>query len=105
VLIMLIPIGRVDAWLVALLLCRELAITALRGNRESGRDRDGGRDARQAEDVVPGDRDRDAALAQRHVRHRRAFAGTITLWIATLFAVVSGIQYFVDFFRKTTVVA
>jgi CDP-diacylglycerol--glycerol-3-phosphate 3-phosphatidyltransferase len=31
VLIMLIPIGRVDAWLVALLLCRELSITALRG--------------------------------------------------------------------------
>jgi CDP-diacylglycerol--glycerol-3-phosphate 3-phosphatidyltransferase len=105
VLIMLIPLGRVDAALVALLLCRELAITALRGiASQEGI-------VMAAETLGKLKTSYQATAIGMLLWHNHQFgidvhsAGTVTLWIATVFSVVSGIQYFVDFFRKTTVVA
>ncbi len=105
VLIMLIPLGRVDAWLVALLLCRELAITALRGiASQEGI-------VMAAETLGKLKTSYQATAIGMLLWHNRTLgidvhsAGTVTLWIATVFAVASAVQYFVDFFRKTTVVA
>jgi CDP-diacylglycerol---glycerol-3-phosphate 3-phosphatidyltransferase len=105
VLVMLIPLGRVAAWLVALLLCRELAITALRGiASQEGI-------VLAAETLGKLKTSFQATAIGMLLWHNPTIgidvhsAGTVILWIATVFAVVSAVQYFVDFFRKTTVVA
>jgi CDP-diacylglycerol--glycerol-3-phosphate 3-phosphatidyltransferase len=105
VLIMLIPLGRVSAWLVALLLCRELAITALRGiASQEGI-------VMAAETLGKFKTSYQATAIGMLLWHNRTFgidvhsAGVVTLWIATLFSVVSAVQYFVDFYKKSTVLA
>ncbi len=88
-----------------MLLCRELAVTALRGiASQEGI-------VLAAETLGKFKTSYQATAIGMLLWHNDTLgidvhsAGIVTLWIATLFAVVSGVQYFVDFFRKTTVVA
>lgn len=104
VLVMLIPLGWVPAWLVCLLLCRELAITGLRGI------------ASQEGMVIS---------ASTLGKLKTAFQGTalgfllwhevtwgidpqragmMLLYIATFFALASGAEYFVQFFRQSALI-
>ncbi len=103
VLIMLIPLGRVSAALVAVLLCRELAITGLRGI------------ASQEGIHLPADTLGKVKTAYQATGigmllwHEDFFffdihsAGTVVLWIGTLFAVISAVDYFVKFARATSI--
>ncbi len=101
VLIMLIPLGWVPAWLVAVLLCREIAITGLRGI------------ASQEGMLI---------TASTLGKFKTAFQGTaigfmlwhevtwginplrsglVLLYIATFFSVISALEYFIQFFRQS----
>lgn len=102
VLIMLIPLGRVGAGLVSLLLCRELAITGLRGI------------ASQEGIHLPADTWGKTKTAYQSTGigmllwHDSIWginvhsAGIVTLWIGTFFSLLSAWQYFAKFFREST---
>lgn len=103
VLIMLVPLGRVSAPLVALLLCRELAITGLRGI------------ASQEGILLPADTLGKVKTAYQSTGigmllfHQKFLifdvhsAGVVVLWIGALFAVLSAGDYFIKFFRATSI--
>lgn len=103
VLIMLVPLGRVSAALVALLLCRELAITGLRGI------------ASQEGILLPADTLGKVKTAYQSAGigmllfHDKFLifdvhsAGVVVLWIGAIFAVVSAGDYFIKFFRATSI--
>ena len=99
VLIMLVPLGRVEAWLVALLIGREVTITALR--------------AVAANDGI-------VIAASKWGKYKTAFQGTAlsllclhypllgvdlhhvgygTLWVATVFSLWSGWDYLAGYAR------
>jgi len=99
VLIMLIPLGLVPAWLVAVLLCRELAITGLRGIA-----------------VQEGIIIKASSLGKIKTAYQSAAigfllwtdltmgidplrAGLILLYLGALFSVLSAVEYFGRFFR------
>lgn len=102
-LIMLIPLGRVGPVLVSILLCRELAITGLRGI------------ASQEGILLPAD-----TLGKVKTAYQSAgigmllyhdvllgidthSAGVVTLWIGAIFAIISAGDYFIKFFKATTI--
>lgn len=103
VLIMLIPLGRVSAALVAVLLCRELAITGLRGI------------ASQEGILLPADTLGKVKTAYQSTGigmllfHEDFLffdvhsAGVVVLWIGALFAVLSAADYFIKFFKATSI--
>jgi CDP-diacylglycerol--glycerol-3-phosphate 3-phosphatidyltransferase len=99
VLIMLIPIGLVPAWLVALLLCRELAVTGLRGI------------ASQEGIVI-----KASSLGKIKTAYQSSAigfllwyevtlgidplrSGMILLYLGALFSLLSAVEYFGRFFR------
>lgn len=100
VLVMMIPLGWVPAWLVVLLLCRELAITGLRGiaSQEgmiiSASTLGKFKTAYQGAGLgfilwnVP-------TLGCEPIR-----TGLILLYIATFFSLISAAEYFIQFFRQ-----
>lgn len=102
VLIMLVPLGRVEAWLVALLLCRELAITGLRGI------------ASQEGLLLPADATGKIKTAYQSAGigmllwHDATWgidvqsAGIVVLWIGAFFAVASAANYFRKFVAATS---
>jgi len=101
VLVMLIPIGWVPAWIVALLLCRELAITGLRGI------------ASQEGMVLSASALGKVKTAFQSTSigfilwHEETWgidphsAGIVLLYIATFFACLSAAEYFLQFFRQS----
>jgi CDP-diacylglycerol--glycerol-3-phosphate 3-phosphatidyltransferase len=105
VLVMLIPLGRVPAWIVALLLCRELAVTGLR----SIASQEGilltasslGKLKTSFQSTAIG------FLLwhwQPWIPIDAVSAGNVLLYIATACSVASGLEYFVSFMKgsKTT---
>lgn len=101
VLVMLIPIGWVPAWLVVVLLCREIAITGLRGI------------ASQEGMVISASglgkvktAFQSTALGfvlwfgPHYFGAAPKRAGLVLLYIATLFSLLSATEYFVQFFRQ-----
>ena len=104
-LIMLVPLGWVPAWLVAVLLCRELAITGLRGiASQEGLVLSAGTLGKVKTSY-------QATALGFLLWHYPLLgvdthsAGIVLLWIATFFAVVSAIQYFTSFMRATKLAA
>ena len=99
VLIMLIPLARVPAWLVALLLCRELSITGLRSI------------ASTLGIALPADTLGKLKTSYQSTSlgmllfHNEFYgisvhsAGLVLLWVATFFSVISAAQYMARFFR------
>lgn len=99
-LIMLIPLGRVDAWIVALIIGREMAVTTLRG-------------VAGAEGVVIaasrfGKMKTFSQLCATNILilHYPYFSldihliGTILIWIALALTIGSGFDYFVRYLKR-----
>ena len=101
VLVMLIPLGWVPAWLVALLLCREFAVTGLRGI------------ASQEGMIL-----RASTLGKFKTAYQGTAigfmlwheitlgldpqrAGLVLLYIATFFSIISGLEYLIQFIRQS----
>ena len=105
VLIMLVPLGRAPAWIVAILLCREGAITGLRSI------------ASQEGMVIAASSFGKLKTVYLGVAigfllwHHETFgcdahsAGIALLWIATFCSVASGLHYFREFVRNTKLTA
>jgi CDP-diacylglycerol---glycerol-3-phosphate 3-phosphatidyltransferase len=103
-LISLVQVGRVDAWIVVLIVGRELAVTGLRGVSATQGLVLGSSDVAKyktafqylavllliLEKTVP------AGLEAEYVYLSRGM-----LWAAMILTVVSGIEYFVRFYRST----
>ena len=100
-LILLIPLARVEAWIVAVIIAREMAVTTLRG-------------VAGAEGVVIaasrlGKFKNLAQLSATNILilHYDYFflkihlLGKILIWIALVLTVWSGIHYFVSYLKKT----
>ncbi|OGP53229.1 MAG: CDP-diacylglycerol--glycerol-3-phosphate 3-phosphatidyltransferase [Deltaproteobacteria bacterium RBG_13_52_11] len=99
-LIMLIPLGRVSAWIVALIIGREMAVTTLRGVAGS-------------EGVVIaanrlGKMKTFAQLSATNILilHYSYFSldihllGTILIWIALVLTIWSGFDYFISYLKR-----
>lgn len=101
VLILLIPLGRVEGWIVAVIIGREMAVTTLRGV------------AGTEGIVIAANRlGKFKNLAQLSatnilILHYDYFflkihlIGTILIWIALVLTVWSGIHYFVSYLRRS----
>lgn len=104
VLVMLVPLGWVPAWLTALLLCREIAVTGLRGI------------ASQEGMVISASSMGKVKTAYQSTALGFILwqvptlgvdpwsAGIVLLYVATAFSVVSGIEYFVGFWKQSSLV-
>jgi CDP-diacylglycerol--glycerol-3-phosphate 3-phosphatidyltransferase len=101
-LIMLIPLGRVPAWMVFVIIGREMAVTGLRG-------------LAAAEGVIlAADRwGKNKTVLQMAalcalILHYPYFGidfhqvGTVLIWLALVVTLISGISYFLSFFRQST---
>jgi CDP-diacylglycerol--glycerol-3-phosphate 3-phosphatidyltransferase len=99
---MLIPLGRVEAWLVFVIIGRELAVTGLRAIAAS------------EGLVIAADRwgklktiFQMVALFALILHYPYAFInfqqlGTILIWVAALITVASGLSYYYTFFSSTS---
>jgi CDP-diacylglycerol--glycerol-3-phosphate 3-phosphatidyltransferase len=99
-LILLIPLGRVEAWIVAVIIGREMAVTTLRGVAGS-----------EGVVIAANRLGKFKNLAQLSatnvlILHYDYFSlkihllGTILIWIALVLTVWSGIHYFVRYLRR-----
>jgi CDP-diacylglycerol--glycerol-3-phosphate 3-phosphatidyltransferase len=101
-LIMLIPLGRVDAWLVFIIIGRELAVTGLRAIAASegmiiAADRWG-----KLKTIV-----QMVALFALILHYPYAFInfqqlGTVLIWVAAIITVASGLSYYWTFFTSAS---
>ncbi len=105
VLVMLVPLGRAPAWIVALLLCREVAITGLRGIASQEGMVIAASSLGKLKTAYLG-----AAIGFL-LYHGRAWgcdahsAGIVLLYIATFCSLFSGLHYFKEFVKNTKLVA
>jgi len=101
VLVMMVPLGWVPAWLCALLLCREIAITGLRGIASN----EGMVISASAMGKVKTAYQSTALgfiLWQTHTLDVRPWAAGITLlYISTAVSLFSAAEYFVGFVRQS----
>jgi len=99
-LIMLIPLGRVEAWIVAVIIGREMAVTTLRGVAGS-----------TGVVIAASWLGKKKTLAQLIatnllILHYRCFSidthwlGTILIWIALVMTLWSGVDYFVRYLKR-----
>lgn len=105
VLVMLVPLGRAPAWIVALLLCREIAITGLRGIASQEGLVIAASSLGKLKTAYLG-----AAIGFLLYHHEFMgcnvhSAGIVLLWIATFCSLFSGLHYFREFVGKTKLVA
>jgi CDP-diacylglycerol--glycerol-3-phosphate 3-phosphatidyltransferase len=97
--IMLIPLGRVPAWMICIIVGRELAVTGLRNIiSEKGEDVSASRLGKyktgfQIAAVIP------LLMHYRYLGIDFHTVGIVLLWIALVFTVWSGVDYFVRFRR------
>ena len=105
VLVMLVPLGWIPAWLVALLLCREIAITGLRGiASQEGM-------VISASTLGKFKTSYQSAAIGFLLWHVPSFqtdpqsAGLTLMYIATFFSLASASEYLIQFFRQSTTFA
>ncbi len=100
-LIMLIPLGRVPAWMVALIVSREIAVTGLRAVAA------GSGVVMQASRLGKAKTVSQICAVAPLLLHYPFYGidfhlvGTLILWIALVITVWSGADYFINFFRGT----
>ncbi len=100
-LIMLIPLERVDAWMVAVIIGREMAVTTLRG--VAG----GGGVIISASRLGKMKNLSQLSAINLLILHYSYFSldvhrlGTLLLWIALILTIWSGIDYFARFLKRT----
>jgi len=99
-LIMLIPLGRVSAWIVAVIIAREMAVTTLRGMAGA-----------KGVVIAASWLGKKKALAQLIstnilILHYRYFfidahwLGSILIWVALAMTIWSGVDYFVRYLKS-----
>jgi len=100
-LIMLIPLGWAPAWLVLLLICREMAVTGLRGiASQEGL-------VLSASALGKCKTSFQATSLTMLLLHYPLFGidlhstGTVLLWIATGFSLISALEYFILFYKES----
>lgn len=102
-LIMLIPLGRVPAWMAAVIIGREIAVTGLRGMASL-----------EGVVIAAGSLGKYKTAFQiasviALIMHYKLLGidfhalGIVILWIALVFTLWSGIDYFVKFLRKAAI--
>lgn len=100
-LVMLIPLNRVAAWIVVVIIARELAVTSLRGMAAT---RGVVISASPLGKFKSLSQVTATALLILHYSYfsiNMSFWGTVVLWIALAMTVWSGIDYFVRFLKAT----
>jgi len=105
VLIMLVPVGRVPAWMVALLLCRELAITGLRGIASQEGLVIAASAFGKLKTVYLGTAIGFLLWHDRTLDTDVHAAGIMLLWIAMACSIWSGLHYFRQFVKQTRIKA
>jgi CDP-diacylglycerol--glycerol-3-phosphate 3-phosphatidyltransferase len=105
VLVMLIPLGRAPAWLVAILLCREVAITGLRSIASQEGLILAASSLGKLKTVYLGTAIGFLLWHYETLGCDAHSAGIVLLWIATFFSVLSGLHYFREFVRNTKLIA
>lgn len=105
VLVMLIPLGRAPAWMVVLLLCREVAITGLRGIASQEGIVMAASSLGKLKTAYMG-----TALGFLLWHHRTLdidvhSTGIALLWITLFCSIGSGLHYFREFVRKSRVIS
>lgn len=105
VLVMLIPLGRAPAWIVSVLLCREVAITGLRSIASQEGLVLAASSLGKLKTVYLG------TSIGFLLWHHEIFgcdthsAGIVLLWIATACSLLSGLHYFREFVKNTKLTA
>ncbi len=105
VLVMLIPLGKAPAWLVAVLLCREVAITGLRSIASQEGLILSASSLGKLKTVYLGTAIGFLLWHYETLGCDAHSAGIVLLWIATFFSVLSGLHYFREFVRNTKLIA
>jgi CDP-diacylglycerol--glycerol-3-phosphate 3-phosphatidyltransferase len=97
-LVMLVPLDRVPAWMVALILAREIAVTGLRaiaveqGVVIAASWQGKTKVVMQFTAVVP------LIVHYKHYWLDFHLVGTVFIWVAFVFTIYSGVDYFIKFF-------
>ena len=105
VLVMLVPLGRVPAWIVALLLCREVAITGLRSIASQEGMVLAASSFGKLKTVYLGTAIGFLLFHTDWLGCDAHSAGMVLLWIATAFSLLSGLHYFREFVKHTKLTA
>ena len=105
VLVMLVPLGRVPAWIVALLLCREVAITGLRSIASQEGLTLAASSLGKLKTVYLGTAIGFLLFHTEWLGCDAHSAGIALLWMATAFSLLSGLHYFKEFVKHTRLTA
>ncbi|MDH4264171.1 MAG: CDP-diacylglycerol--glycerol-3-phosphate 3-phosphatidyltransferase [Deltaproteobacteria bacterium] len=99
-LIMLISLGRIPAWMVVLIVGREVAVTGLRGIASTQGLVIAASNWGKAKMVFQSLALIGLILHYRYLRIDFHFLGILLLWIALVITLWSGIDYFIKFYRE-----
>ncbi len=105
VLIMLVPLGLAPAWMVALLLCREVAITGLRSIASQEGMILAASSLGKLKTVYLGTAIGFLLFHTKAMGCDAHSAGIALLWIATACSMISGLHYFREFVKHTKLTA
>jgi len=105
VLVMLVPLGRAPAWMVSLLLCREVAITGLRSIASQEGMVLAASSFGKLKTVYLGTAIGFLLFHTEWLGCDAHSAGIALLWIATGFSLLSGLHYFREFVKHTKLTA
>ena len=105
VLVMLVPLGRAPAWIVCLLLCREVAITGLRSIASQEGMVLAASSLGKLKTVYLGTAIGFLLFHTEWFGCDAHSAGIALLWMATGFSLLSGLHYFKEFVKHTKLTA
>ena len=105
VLVMLVPLGRAPAWMVALLLCREVAITGLRSIASQEGMVLAASSLGKLKTVYLGTAIGFLLFHTDWLGCDAHSAGIALLWMATALSLLSGMHYFREFVKHTKLTA
>lgn len=98
--IMLIPLGRVPAWMVVLIVGREVAVTGLRGIASAAGLVIAASKWGKAKLIIQTCALIGLMLHYEYLGINFHFLGTLILWAALIVTLGSGIDYFIKFYRE-----
>jgi CDP-diacylglycerol--glycerol-3-phosphate 3-phosphatidyltransferase len=98
--IMLIPLGRVPAWVVVLIVGREVAVTGLRGIASVEGLVIAASGWGKAKTVFQFSALLGLMLHYKYLGIDFQFLGTLVLWAALVITIWSGVDYFIKFYRE-----
>jgi CDP-diacylglycerol--glycerol-3-phosphate 3-phosphatidyltransferase len=100
-LIMLIPLGRVDAWIVAVIIGREMAVTTLRGVAASEKVIIAANRLGKFKNLAQLSATNILILHYDYFFLKIHLLGTVLIWIALVLTIWSGVVYFVRYLKRS----